>query len=529
MSLTVNIYKSVDAFLYLPVYIAKELGIFDTILKEHHLEYVNVELPDSDLAGTDISAIQKMLIENHSNRDESISLTIADPMAILTKQIEGDLNEYDADCCVVIGSLISKLPFWAVNHKLKEFKKWEDLSREYNQIIHYEPNLITGFSLGSRIVKTNLGKCKPLPTSFGTEIQLCEVENANKKNRNRSVAITADIVSLVKSVNRKNDPLRINYCFSKLNYLSTGIITTKAIAEDSRFTQILIDIIEGIQKSILLVYSSEKIAKQIASEVANKINRGKIIGKINQNIFPDDIASILKLLSEEILVKEDHLTSVDLEISNEIIKKGLDKMNIPKGIWANFLSECIFPKDIDYILKLMREEAFYPADLNISKDIWDHTLLDLSDSIDLRQGVVIEETHTNFVNNSFILSSERSIAKQVGIDPTTFQEEINSIVKPIMIERDDLKNRFDNLSSSAYRFALAFSLVIKFLNKNIFTKIFGILILLILSGISLYFGYIAYKSNRNIDYFLASMFAVIPGGYLANLLYKFISYKKREE
>lgn len=492
MNLTVNIYKSVDAFLYLPVYIAKELGIFDAILKKHHLGHVNVELPDSDIGGTDISAIQKMLIENHTKNDEGFAISIADPMAFLTKQIEGDSEEYDTNCCVVIGSLISKLPFWAVNHKLKTYSRWEDLSAEYNQVIHYEKNLITGYALGEKIVRKNSSRCKSITTNFGSEIQLCEVENKkNRKNNSRSVAITADIVSLVKSVNRENNPLRINYSFSKIDYLSTGIITTKKIAEDTRYTQILIDIIEGIQKAILLVYSSEKIAKQIAGEVATKINTGIIKEKIKGKIFPDDPASLIRLLKEEICIKEEKPNSEDSKISLGLKNKILKELTFPEEKWEKNLHDFIFPKDIDYILKLMKVEEFYPADLNIKKEVWDKTLEDLSNSVELRDGVKMEESYSNFVNNSFVLSSERSIAKQVGIDLSTFQTELTDIINPIQKERDELKSKIASINSSLLKISLFLTNCFRKSSKKVIRFLFtiSIIALVILVSIYLYNSY----------------------------------------
>jgi hypothetical protein len=406
-----------------------------------------------------------MLDKNHSNDQNSIAICIADPMAFLTSRM--NTKRYDISECVVIGTLISKLPFWAVNHKCKMFKNYHELNKEYRDIIHYKEDLTTGYALGKRIIGNN-GKCNGIPVDFQEEITECENRNLTDNN---CVAITADVVSLVKGIHREHNPIQINYKFSTFNYLSTGIITTKTITSDPKYHQILCDIIEGIQKAILVVYSSEKISREISNNIATIINQ-----KENQK--------------EKLKRKEE-----------------------------------IFPKDVKYILDLIQEERFYPADLNISKDTWDNTLIELSKSINIQKDIPIEKTSETFVDNTFILTSEKSLALQLGIDLDTFKDDVDKKLSPIIEEKNKLASDFQKINKTLFKLGVFLTNI----GRHYYRIFLNILFCIFILGFCISAIYYLYTSfnNSKIEEINSTLITSILGSMILGL-FKLISLKRKK-
>ena len=365
--MVLKIFRAADAFLYLPTYVAEEYGIFETLLKP--LGITKVEFSTSN--GGDIGAIKEMLSENNNSND-SISIAIGDPTAFLSKR----LKNMEIDQVSVIGAIINKLPFWAVNHTDRVFDSIFEFGKKFSTVIHYKENLITGYYLGSKV--KNSSKISDYEAvGFGEEIPA--LTKHNTKIGSKAVAITADIVSLVKGLSNATDTLIINYRFSKEgNFITTGVITSKKCCDNS--PNQLNKIIEAIQKSISILYSSEKIGEKICTAVSQK----------------------------------PQFNSVPLS-SIEILK----------------------------IIELINEEKFYPADLNITKDSWNQAVKALAktehwESEDETES--IKNSFEKYVDNRFILNSEKSIADQFGINLDTFDKEIEEkIIAPLKTEMQTIQ------------------------------------------------------------------------------------------
>ena len=417
--MVLKIFRAADAFLYLPTYVAEEYGIFETLLRP--LGVSSVEFTTSD---GDVKAIELMLAENN-NANDSIAIAIADPIAFLSKQITMQVEEVR-----VIGAIINKLPFWAVNHTDRVFDTINDFSKEFSKVIYYNESFITGHYLGVK-VKTS-SKIGGYGVPFGEEIQAIIKEDALSPQK--SLAITADIVSLVKGITLSQNPLKINYKFSKEgSFFTTGVITSKKCCDGN--SEKLNKIIEAIQKSISFIYSSDKMAGDICSNISKKPQFNDI---------------------------------------------SLNALEISK------------------IIELINEEKFYPADLNITKDGWNKAVKALAktehwDSKDENES--LKKSFDMYVDNRFILNSERSIADQFGIGLDSFEKEIKH--KP--------------LYALAYYISKALNRIYDWI-YNSSLKIFIILLLSVIAGVSGYFWYLDRSS------FMYPLIFTIFGGALASLI-----------
>lgn len=131
----VTIYRAVDAFLYLPTYIAEYEGIFGTIRPDLAVNFVT--------ANGDIDAINKMLDDEKSG--SNIPLALCDPVSAFSKMV--DLKEHGR--LRVIAAIIDKPPFWAVNGIKDTLTDAAAFRNRFKRLIYYGENLITGHFLGT--------------------------------------------------------------------------------------------------------------------------------------------------------------------------------------------------------------------------------------------------------------------------------------------------------------------------------------------------------------------------------------------
>jgi len=350
-----KIFRATDAFLYLPTYIAEQLGIFETVLGTL-VSGVVFENSKGDL-----EAIKDMLAEN--NKSNTLSIAIADPVVFLSPRLQNAKDKISKDNIRVIGAIINRLPFWAVDHLENTIlESIPDFRENFDSIIHCGSDYATGHYLGT-LVRNQAGISGGIQNAeFGNEIS-----TLNERSCERAVAITADIVSVVQA-ERKG--LHINYKFSvkEGEHITTGVLTTEKRCNDNG--EILDKIMESIQKAISILYCSSKTAENICAQL-----------------------------------KETKDKNVDL---------------------------C----DIRRIIQLIQEEKFYPADLNITKESWDKAVkaLSLTQQLgdeDKNIKKTLSKSFYKFVDNSFVLNSERHIAKQFGIDLDSFK--LIDITKNILL------------------------------------------------------------------------------------------------
>lgn len=379
-----KIFRAAEAFLYLPAYIAYEYQIFETLIKSLKLPFeVKIVFEKASNKG-DIGAIKDMLRENRKDHD-SIAIAIADPSAILSNNLRRNLPSD----CRVIGAIIDKLPFWGINHIDKKFSSLDDFQDHFRTVIHYDGKLVTGSHLGKKLI-SRYQNLSGHEVSFGKEIETLELLNNPSSNKEgKAVAISADILAVVKAVNREESPLKINFNFSQNgNYLTTGLITTKDVCEKQG--AILSKVIEAIQKSIAIIYSSEKIASNVLESILK-----------NKNQFSKNES---------------------IELSNYEIKKMIDLIN---------------------------DEEFYPSNMKVTEEGWKKAILAIGETEvwgNERIDKALEDSYSIYIDNQFVSASEKTIAKQFGISKDTFNDEISSIVDPLSEVLGKLKKENEDFS-----------------------------------------------------------------------------------
>ena len=235
---TLNIYLAAQAVMYLPVFVAKEKGLFSTLIPDTKINLCTAE--------GDYDAISKMHNDNLST-DDTFAIAIADPNAI--KNVE------DAR---IIRALIDRLSFWGVSKKNIDCHKNGISKSEFEKVVHYDKNLITGYQIGLTLCqKEGITDCQTTKT-LGNEFKYL-----NKKN----IIITPDLLRV--AIQCVNNNAHINYHFAKAdrylpnNYITTAIITSKWCINNSEETAKLIRVIEAIQKAKSIIYSSKQIAREI--------------------------------------------------------------------------------------------------------------------------------------------------------------------------------------------------------------------------------------------------------------------------
>ena len=381
--MVLNIYRAADSFLYLPTYIAEDLEIFKTLLKDCVID--SVEFPPLNKGDEgDFGAINSMIKENRNSK-KSISIAIADPTSFLS--IEKGISKDIIDECCVFGAIIDKLPFWAVNHKQVKFSSYKEFSNVFSKIIHYEEEWATGYYLGKKI-KREAG-LESERVAFGEEIKKLDELNSITK---RACAITADIVEIAKR--KKNEdskvinPLEVNYEFTEQgNFLTTGLITSNYICNANK--EVFVRIIEGIKKSILILYSSEEVARRICNQIALK-----------QNIT--DLTEI------------NYSTIVRMIYDGKFYPANL---SITKKLWKSSLEALSYTERWDSIKEIEVNE-------------------------------VIEATYNHNVNNEFVYAANESLITQLGINKSNMNQEISDLFKTIKSKQISLKSIEDNINQN---------------------------------------------------------------------------------
>jgi len=394
--MVLKVFKAADAFTYLPVHIAGKSGLLQTLLPGVKIEFIVPQ--DSAGKEGDAVAIEAMHKANNSEAD-TIAVAICSPSTINSNKIRKNADIYNN--CRIVAKIINRLPFWGINHKDIEFSNFDELELNFESVIHYNKELTEGFYLGVKISNGN----KNITTHevpWSKDIDTLE----SKKDSAKTLAISGDIVKIARATHRDKDPLKINYRFSKHEeFLTTGIITSKKVCENHH--KVLTKIIESIQKSINLIYSSEKIA----IEVCDKI----------------------RIDLEESLAAKINLTDEERESC---------KNNIPTE------------NELPYIVQIIREEEFYPENLNILEDEWAKAViaLSVSESWTTKMGekeiaTLIKESYRDLIDKRALLESENSIAKQFGIDSANFVHENKLLKQELQLLKNPTRSTSEKMLS----------------------------------------------------------------------------------
>jgi hypothetical protein len=247
--------------IYLPLYIAKERGMFEGYLLKHGINRVDIVPPNQNEEG-DINAIKNMHDVNQADNNV-IAIAIADPTSFLIPEkitTKTDIR--------VIGALINKPPFWAIDHKQDELNEIGDFRKEFDVVIHNGDEYATGSLIGKRVRGTH-GNIKSEIAGYGEEIEKLK-DLSKDTNNQRVVAITTDIISIAKA--EVNDRLSVNFSFagerSEFNYITTGILTSKSCCD--KYPDILIEIIKIFKTTINELYREEGTVRMVLNEIAKE-------------------------------------------------------------------------------------------------------------------------------------------------------------------------------------------------------------------------------------------------------------------
>jgi hypothetical protein len=278
----VTIYRAADAFLYLPTYLAEYTGIFRTL--DPNLD-VTFETP-RDPASSDLCALNAL--EKHLG-DGSIPIAVCDPLVIFEKGSEAQKFR-------VLGALITKPPFWAVNKIDEEFLEEKSIGLHFEQAIFYDHRLLTGHFIGRRLAKMTHPHLSEVPVSFGEELpRLIREQQSGKK----AVAVTADIVTLAQEAGKNN--VRINHRYSRnefyQDFLTTGLVTTNAICE--KHSEAITKVLLGIQRAIFILRSSKAIALDVCEDFADPARTPALYQPGQTRLSRSEIEWIIDLIQEE--------------------------------------------------------------------------------------------------------------------------------------------------------------------------------------------------------------------------------------
>lgn len=280
-TLYIKIYRSTDTFLYLPAYIAEDLGILETILKDAYKEYeFNIQFITTKNKG-DEGAISEMLDNTNGN---TIAIAIGSPVAFLNSK------EKKFEDVKVVGTIINKLTFWALaksayNNEEPKKERISDFKDKFKNIIYPNNKYVTAHYAGNKFkneAEIKKGHC----VEFGKEIENATADKIDP------VVITADIVSLAEAMSSQSNNYYINYSYPKKEgeFLTTGIITSKMSCK--RFPSIIEKIIDSIQMSVAVFYTSKKTAENNCNGVVERLNR-------TNDITDDSIEEIVNLMYDE--------------------------------------------------------------------------------------------------------------------------------------------------------------------------------------------------------------------------------------
>ncbi|MDR1582821.1 MAG: hypothetical protein LBS55_06115 [Prevotellaceae bacterium] len=238
-----------------------------------------------------IFAIKKMLDANSADNN-TIAIAIAEPTSFLVSKKISQKNDVR-----IIGTLINKPPFWAIDHEADELDAIEDFQKEFDVVIHSGDKYVTGSPMGKRSHGINGG------IQFEIADNKEEIEKLSPKSNNAKVALTTDVISIARA--EVNGSLKVNFNFSGkkngFNYITTGILTSKNCCD--KYPDILIDIIKVFKKTINDLYMEEGTVKMIL-EIANEV--------FGRNITEEEHKIIYKLFNGGRFYDKDFIISKTL-------------------------------------------------------------------------------------------------------------------------------------------------------------------------------------------------------------------------
>lgn len=296
----VTFLRAADAFLYLPLHLAEHFEIFQSLDKNLTVESITPF--ESHASGKfkkgDIVAMNELL--RQSEKSEGLPLAICDPMALF----EPDLKKSASDF-VILGALLNKVPFWAVNGvSERAYNSEVDLKDNFDEIVHYNSGLATGYYIGRR-TKELAAISQGHQVEFGGEFAVVMGAIGNKRS---CLAVTADLISVALHTEQDStQPLAIHLRYANnINYrqfVTTAIITTREAFNYHK--KHVVTVLQAIQSASAVLMSSKKAAYSVcetlsrSSDYYNEYHFEQGIVRSSPALTPSQLKMVVDLMYED--------------------------------------------------------------------------------------------------------------------------------------------------------------------------------------------------------------------------------------
>lgn len=235
---------AVDMLHYLPLFIAQRLLGHDIAFERAQNE-------------GDLEAFNSLMQDHPSTSD--VKFCVCDPMMV---NLTASYSASYADEPIVIGQLVGRAPFWAVNHEDDSFDNEDKFSR-YTELYSYpEPN--TGYVLGTIAKKRAGGDDCPLERRDKPIHDQLDSYLVNAK----SVVLEADILKIKDFQARTSNKIVFNYPSNKRynNFCFTAIITQKRFLKSSEGQIQAGELLAALQKSLSIIHAGHELALICAND-----------------------------------------------------------------------------------------------------------------------------------------------------------------------------------------------------------------------------------------------------------------------
>lgn len=300
----ININYAYSGFLYAPLILAYELGLFP---KNMQIKYRNGDIP----------AIDSLAIKTENAQNW---FAICDPFAKDISLVQSSIGK---DNIYIVGTLINKLPIWIYNshNDIEPFASEDNLKAHKHKIeeIRVYEKFNTGYLIGERIRKNlDIARSKIKEYKFGQEFTLPLSDD--------QIILTSDVIRIANDLDTKKIVFNYpNKCPELSTYLFTGILTLKSVIDEHLYAVLTVLAGLKIATDILL---SENIDQEILDILKIKYNTdlNKVTNDQNEQIII--LKKSIQLLKEE-------------KIYTTIIKPDEAEIgyNTAKKEWENLLNK----------------------------------------------------------------------------------------------------------------------------------------------------------------------------------------------
>jgi hypothetical protein len=256
---------------YLPLFIAHE----------ELRDELDIEIAPSPHG--DKSAIASLM--SITARDKDVHFCVCDPMMV---SLEDAYSAVGGDEPVVIGQIVGKVPFWAVNHQNRAFNETKHFG-DFDQVFTYpKPN--TGYIFGKLVTAPFPGRGenffrpeKPIGADLGHYL-----------TGKSSVVIEADILNIRKYVEETDN--KIVYSFARdpeyKEFCFTALLSSKNFLRTDQGRGQAQKLLEALVRATDLIYTHNDLVLDFAlsrfKDYTSEVITGALSMLIDEDIFSRD-------------------------------------------------------------------------------------------------------------------------------------------------------------------------------------------------------------------------------------------------